>query len=456
MLIIQKGTLVSPAGTYKADIAIESGVIHSISRSITPGPQDERVDAEGLLVFPGFIDAHTHLSMDNGQIITADTFETGTQAAICGGTTTLIDFATQDKGETLQKALEKWHGLADTHAFCDFAFHMAITDWNEETRQALAGMVEQGITSFKIYLAYDALRVDDGQVLDILREMKNLKGLMGVHCENGTLINHEVARLRREGHLSPIAHALSRPAEMEAEAIARLLYIARIAEWPVAVVHLSSQLGLNEVRKARQMGQKVLVETCPQYLFLDDSLLALPDFEGAKYVCSPPLRKESDIRALREALAGGEIDTLATDHCSYNFKGQKELGKDDFSQIPNGLPGIEHRPALIYGLVQAGIISLEQMGQLLSTAPAKAYGLYPQKGALQPGSDADIVLWETGDFGTISAKTQHQNVDYTPYEGFQAAGRAKAVYLRGELVVQDGEPCGLRQGKYIPRTLPML
>ncbi len=451
MLIIQNGILVSPTGSFKGDLALEGGVIHSVSRRIEPGSSDEVVDAQGMYVFPGFIDAHTHLSMDNGQIVTADTFDTGTKAALAGGTTTIIDFATQDKGGTLKSALENWHSLADKNAYCDYGFHMAITDWSDETRKELDHMVAAGVTSFKTYMAYDSLRVDDGQLLDILTEMRRLKCLMGVHCENGTLVNFMVNRLRQQGHLSPAAHPLSRPPEMEAEAIDRLLYIARLADWPVAVVHLSSRLGLEEVRKARRMGQKVLVETCPQYLHLEDSLLSLPYFEGAKYVCSPPLRKKSDVLALREALLDGEIDTVATDHCSYNFNGQKDLGREDFSKIPNGLPGIEHRPSLLWGLV-----SPEKMCALLSAAPAKAYGLYPQKGSLAPGSDADIVLWETGDFGVISAASQYQNVDYTPYEGFKVGGRPKEVYLRGTRVVQDGQVCQMKQGHYVSRRLPAL
>lgn len=456
MLIIQNGTLITPEGERRADLGLEGGVITRMEERITPAPGDEVLDAEGCLVFPGFIDAHTHLDMDNGVTVTADDFDTGTAAALVGGTTAIIDFATQDRGGTLGQALKAWHEKADGKAHCDYGFHMAITDWNEETRRELDAMVAEGITSFKLYMAYDALRVDDAQLLDILREMKRIQGLLGVHCENGTLVNAMARKLREAGDLGPDAHPRSRPAEVEAEAISRLLYISRLADWPVNVVHLSSALGLQEIRKARAAGQKVLVETCPQYLLLDDSRLSEPDFGGAKFVCSPPLRKPADCAALREALGGGEIDTVATDHCSYNFHGQKELGLHDFSKIPNGLPGVEHRPALMDSLVHQGFVTDVQMGKLLSENPARAYGLYPRKGALKVGSDADIVIWQRGDFGTITAEKQRQNVDYTPFEGTPVTGRAREVLHHGEVAARQGELIRPRQGQYLKRGQPEL
>ncbi len=451
MLIIQNGTLVSPDGQTRADLRVSGGIIDAAAPRIDPAPGDEVLDARGCLVFPGFIDAHTHCDLDHGVTVTADDFETGTAAALAGGTTAIIDFATQDKGCTLKDALAVWRQKADGRSSCHYGFHMAITDWNDGARAELSDMMAAGVTSFKLYMAYDALRVDDAQILDILGEMKRIQGLVGVHCENGTLVNALSAKLRAQGRLSPAAHPLSRPAELEAEAVSRLLYIARLADWPVAVVHLSSALGLAEVRKARAMGQRVLVETCPQYLLLNDSVYGQPDFEGAKYVCSPPLRKPSDQAALIEALAGGEIDTVATDHCSYRFDGQKTLGGNDFTKIPNGMPGVEHRPAVIYSaLVDKGLLTPEAMCRLLSTGPAKAYGLYPQKGALTPGSDADIVIWEKH-IAPITAAAQLQNTDYTPYEGFMTTGRARAVLLGGEIAAQAGNVTRRHLGQYLRR-----
>ena len=454
MLIIQNGQLVEPEGIRRADLAVEGGLITQIENHIKPDPGDECLDAEGCLVFPGFIDAHTHFDMDNGVTVTADNFDTGTAAALVGGTTAVIDFATQNKGGSLREALAAWHGKADGNAHCDYGFHMAITDWNEEARAQLDEMMGEGVTSFKLYMAYDALRVDDAQIWDILREMKRIGGLLGVHCENGVLVNAMVKRLREAGDLSPAAHPRSRPPEVEAEAISRLLYIARMAEWPVNIVHLSGALGLREVRKARAAGQKVLVETCPQYLLLEDSRLDGPGFEGAKYVCSPPLRKREDCEALTQALRDGEIGTVATDHCSYDFRGQKELGLSDFSKIPNGLPGVEHRPALLYSLVERGVISPERMCALLSATPAREYGLYPRKGALRPGSDADIVIWEPGAFGRITAENQRQNVDYTPFEGFAVQGRAREVLLHGQVAARKGGLVRRGLGRYVRRSKP--
>ncbi|NLV57470.1 MAG: dihydropyrimidinase [Clostridiales bacterium] len=452
MRIIQGGTLVSGSETRRADLAVGGGRIVKVAESILPAPGDEVIDARGCLVFPGFIDAHTHLAMDNGTTVTADDFATGTAAAVRGGTTTLIDFATQDKGGTLAAALEAWKQRAVGVSSCHVAFHMAITDWNENTRREIADMAFHGVTSFKVYLAYDALRVDDAQLLDILRAVKSVGGLLGCHCENGTLVNALVAEQKRLGHLTPAAHPVSRPPEAEAEAVSRLCYIGRLADWPVTVVHLSTELGLHEAEKARAMGQRVILETCPQYLLLTDERYNKPGFDGAKYVCSPPLRKESDRQALLDAIRAGRIDTLATDHCSYNFQGQKTLGEGDFSRIPNGLPGVEHRPALAYtALADSGLIAPQALCRLLSENPAKLYGLYPGKGALLPGSDADIVLWETGVEETVSAATQLQNVDYTPFEGMRVTGRARDVLLMGETAVQNGVLVSRNLGTYVAR-----
>ncbi len=452
MKIIKGGYVVGSSGTQKLDVAVEGSKIAYVAAGIAPAPGDQVIDAEGCLVFPGFIDAHTHFDMDTGVTVTADDFDSGTAAALVGGTTSVIDFATQDKGMSLDEALHLWHLKADGQSHCNYAFHMAITDWNENTREALKHMAEQGVTSFKLYLAYDALRVNDAAMLDILREAAHLHLLVGVHCENGDLVNALIAEERARGRLSPAAIPASRPAPVEAEAVSRLAYVADLANCPVMVVHLSTELGLQEVKKARERGQTVLAETCPQYLFMTDAVYESAGFEGAKYACSPPMRSERDRQALRAALGSGLIDTVSTDHCAFNFKGQKEMGLHDFSKIPNGLPGVEHRPALMYNLVHEGLITKEQMASLLSERAAKIYGMYPGKGVIAPGSDADIVIWEEKE-GVICAATQGGNADYTPFEGTRTHGRARTVLLSGETAVHDGRIVKKGLGKYVKRGL---
>lgn len=450
-LLIKNGRVVVPEKTFDGDIRVEQGKITAIGPHL---PEDgcEVYNAANCLLFPGFIDGHTHLDMGTGATITADDFTTGTRAAICGGTTTLIDFATQDRGMTLAQALETWHKKADGRSCCDFAFHMAITDWNETTRAEIADMVKVGITSFKLYMAYDNLRVTDGEIYEILREVGRVHGIIGVHCENGDLVNEMIRENLRAGHLTPNYHPLSRPDFVEAEAISRYCYLAQAANVPIHIVHLSTALGLSEVRKARARGIKVYLETCPQYLTLDDSLYGDGDFEAAKYVCSPPLRGLEDQAALWSALKSGEIHTISTDHCSFNFKGQKELGRDDFSKIPNGMPGLEHRPVTIYTTgVAAGRITENDMARLCSENAARLFGLYPRKGVLAVGSDADIVVWDPETRGVIKAALQHHNCDYTPYEGMRIRGMAKAVFLRGQLAAENGQPVGGKTGAYIPR-----
>ncbi len=449
--VIKNGTVVTPRETFPADIRIENEKIAAVGKNL-PQEGAQVFDASGCLLFPGFIDAHTHLDMDTGTALTADDFHSGTRAAVVGGTTAIVDFATQNKGETLSEALENWHRKARGKASCDYAFHMAITDWNEAVSKEIDQMVRAGVTSFKLYMAYDALRVSDGELYEILKRVGQAHGIIGVHCENGDLVNEMVAENRRAGNLSPLYHPLSRPDFVEAEAVARYCYIARAAGVPVNIVHLSTRAGLEEARRARARGQKVYIESCPQYFTLDDGVYSLPGFEGAKYVCSPPVRKKADQEALWEALAKNEIDTVSTDHCSFNLKGQKELGKEDFSKIPNGMPGIEHRPAIMYTSgVAGGRMTNGQMAAILSENTARLFGMYPQKGVLAAGSDADIVVWDPSWRGTITAADMEQNVDYTPYEGYQAQGRARAVFLRGTQVAGDGKVIREHCGVYIAR-----
>ena len=452
MTIIQHGTLVLPDGLMQGDLAFENGVITRVAPAIEAGAGDAVCEAAGCLVFPGFIDAHTHLDMDSGTTVTADDFASGSRAAACGGTTTLVDFATQERGGTLTDALDAWHRKAEGKCACNYAFHMAVTDWNEQTRAELPQMFERGVTSFKAYYAYDNLRLDDAQMYDLLSALRSFGGVLGVHCENGTLVNRLQRQQLDRGVTGPAGHPASRPPVVEAEAIRRLCAVAKLADSPVHIVHLSSAEGLEEVRRARAAGQKVWAETCPQYLLLDESRYHLEGFEGAKYVMSPPLRSPADREALRAAVLGGEIDTISTDHCSYRFSDQKTLGRDDFTKIPNGAPGIEHRPALIYtSFVASGLMTAAQMSRLLSENPAKLFGMWPRKGQLAQGADADITVWDPRARWVIRAEAQHQNVDYTPYEGFEAAGRARAVYVGGQLVAKDGEPSGASAGRYVKR-----
>lgn len=450
-VIIKGGTVVTPKGSFLSDIRVENGKIAEVAQNISANGAPV-LDATGCLLFPGFIDAHTHFDMNTGTAQTADDFHSGTRGAIVGGTTTIVDFATQEKGETLAQALENWRQKAYGKSSCDYAFHMAITDWNDGVSREIDDMVREGITSFKLYLAYNNLRVTDGELYKILKRVGEVHGIIGTHCENGDLVNEMIAEKRAAGQLSPAAHPLSRPDYVEAEAVSRYLYIAQAADVPVHIVHLSTKAGFDEVLKARKRGQRVYVETCPQYLTLTDSRYHLDGFESAKYVCSPPLRAQQDQNCLWAALKTGEIDSISTDHCSFNFLGQKEQGREDFSKIPNGMPGVEHRPAVVYTYgVCENRITKEQMSALLSENAARLFGMYPQKGALLVGSDADIVVWDSAYQGEITAAHMEQNVDYTPYEGFAVTGRAKAVLLRGEQVVRDAAVVAQHKGAYVSR-----
>lgn len=455
MIIIKGGTLVCPDGLRVGDVALEGDKIVRIAASIEAGDDDEVADAAGCWVFPGFIDAHTHMQCWTGIDWTADSFETGTRAAACGGTTTIVDYATADRGVTMPDALAEWHKRADGTCTSNYAFHMAIAEWNERNRKDLAAMRAGGISSFKTYFAYDHLRLDDAQTLEVLEALKPFGGTLCVHCENGTLVDTLQKRVFEAGIHGPEGHPLSRPAECEAEAVSRLLYLAHLAgDARVNVVHLSTKLGLEAIRSAKARGQKnIFVETCPQYLLLDDTCFTRrgeDGLEGLEFVMSPPPRKPSDRAALRQALLDGEIDTIATDHCSFNLHGQKDRGVDDFRAVPNGGAGVEHRPALIATTFEDQLGPTE-LCRLMSENPARVFGMWPRKGCLAEGSDADVCVWDPSVEWTISAKTQHQNVDHTPYEGFVCHGRARLTYVNGVLAARDGEPTGATPGTYVPR-----
>lgn len=449
--LLKNGTLVSGEGTRKADILMDGEKISKIAPHIQAEDAEE-VNVEGKLLFPGFIDGHTHFDLEVAGTVTADDFETGTRAAVLGGTTLVIDFASQDKGgHTLKEGLSKWHKKADGKCSCDYSFHMSIVEWNEQTEKEIQDMIEEGITSFKLYMTYPAMMVNDGDLYRILKKLNEYGCFAGVHCENAGVIDAMIQEAKKEGRLGPENHPLVRPDTMEAEAVHRLLAIAKEAGAPVMVVHLTNKKAYEEILKARREGQTVYAETCPQYLLLDDSAYSKPDFGGAIYVCAPPLRKKEDQECLWEALKKGEIQTVATDQCSFTLE-QKEMGKEDFTKIPGGLPGVQTRGTLLYtyGVCQ-GRITAEQMCRLLSENPAKLYGVYPRKGVLLEGSDGDIVVFDPKKEDVISAKTHGYHTDNNPFEGFAVCGGIDKVFLRGNLVVDEGLLVKEKLGTYISR-----
>jgi dihydropyrimidinase len=451
--LIKGGTVVTAADSYVADVLVDQGKVAAIG--INMQTEVERtIDAGGKYVLPGAVDVHTHLDMPFGGTMSSDDFETGTRAAAMGGTTTLIDFAIQSKGSTLRAALETWQEKARGKACIDYGFHVAITDLPDAVLSEIPEMAEDGVTSFKLFMAYKgALQVDDGTFFRALRKARECGALIAFHGENGDVIDVLVKQMLAEGKTAPLYHALSRPPEAEAEATERAIALAEMADAPIYVVHLSAAKALDKVMAARDRGLPVYAETCPQYLVKSIEAYEEPDFGGAKYVCSPPLRDSSNWQPLWNGLATGHLQTVATDHCPFNFKGQKEMGRDSFAAIPNGVPGIETRLYLLYTAgVAGGKIGLNKFVDLVATAPAKLFGLYPDKGTIAVGGDADLVVFDPTVAHTVSAATLHQRVDYTPYEGFAAKGAVAAVLSRGEVIVEKGKFLGTAgAGKFLPR-----
>ena len=448
-ILLKGGTVVSSKGMKKADVLISGEKIVAVGRRLNADAAV--VDVRGKLIFPGFIDAHTHFDLEVSDTVTADRFDSGTKSAVAGGVTTIVDFATQNKGETLTDALNNWHVKAFANSTCDYAFHMAISDWNDEIKEELPAMFEQGVTSFKVYMIYDAMELRDREIYELITELKKYGGIVGCHCENSGIIGKLREESLARGETAPAYHALTRPDYTEAEAVRRFLTIAEAADAPVIVVHLSTREGLFEVERARSRGVKVYAETCPQYLLLDDSVLSRPFDESSKFICSPPLRKHEDQKALWQALSRDRLNTVSTDHCSFTLE-QKRAGAEDFTKIPNGMPGVETRAVLMYTYgVRKKKISPAQMCAYLSENPARLYGMYPKKGAIRVGSDADIVVFEPRGEGVISAAASHSACGYSPYEGVRTEGRVERVYLRGRLVCSEGEITLEHSGRYITR-----
>jgi dihydropyrimidinase len=445
-VLIKGGRIVTAADDYHGDIFIADSTVDVIGRDLVIDA-DRVIDARGKLVIPGGIDPHTHLQMPFGGTTTSDTFETGTRAAAHGGTTCIVDFAVQTKGTSTLEALEAWHGKAAGTTAIDYAFHMIITDMPEHRIPEMRRLADEGVTSYKLFMSYPgAMLADDGTIFRAMRKAGEDGTLVCMHAENGIVIDELVKIALAEGHIEPKYHAATRPTRLEAEGAHRALAIAEVARAPVYIVHLSCYDAVQELRLAQARGVMAHGETCPQYLLLDVDAYDEPGFDGAKYVLTPPLREKWNQNELWRALRGDTLHAISTDHCPFCLKEQKELGRDDFSKIPNGGPGIESRMSLIYHYgVSAGHIGLNRFVELTSTGPAKIFGLFPKKGTIAVGSDADIVVFDPEHEETISyynAKTHHMNIDYSAFEGFQVKGFTETVLSRGQVVIDKGEYVG--------------
>ena len=437
-VLVEGGRIVTATQDYIADILIEDGRIRAVG-GFDGVEADETIDASGHLVFPGGIDPHTHLDTPVAGTVISDDFDSGTRAAAVGGTTTVVDFAIQEKGADPRSSLMQWHAMADGKAAVDYAFHQIITDLPDSMLPSLDGLIDEGVTSFKLFMAYpNAWMLDDGAIFKAMRRTAENGGFIMLHCENGYAIEALVQDSLARGDSDPIFHARTRPAIAEDEATRRGIALAEMAGVPVYVVHMSSAGAVQAMAEARDRGVRAYAETCPHYLLLTDERLAEPNFQGANYVCSPPLRSAKHHDPLWNGLKVGDLQAVGTDHAPFFFE-QRQVGRDDFSKIPNGLPGIEWRVGLLYhyGVVE-GRISLNRFVEITSTNTAKLFGLYPRKGEIAPGSDADLVVFDPDGSTTLSSATQVTNCDYNPYEGSVLQGAIRVVLLRGKVVVRGG------------------
>ena len=441
--LVKNGTVVTASDRYQADIFIDKGVVTLIGQGLNL-PADTLIDASGKLVMPGGIDVHTHLDMPFGGTTSADDFETGTIAAAHGGTTTVVDFAIQNFGEGLYPAFEGWMKKAEGRAAIDYAFHMIVRELTDQVSGDMDRLTRhEGITSFKLFMAYPGVfQVDDATIFRALLKTRDNGGLICMHAENGGVIDTLVKEALRQGHTAPKFHALTRPTRAEGEATGRAIALAEMAGVPIYIVHLSCSDALEKVKQARDMGLPAYAETCPQYLFLSYDDYERPGFEGAKYVMSPPLREKWNQEALWKGLVKNDLQVVSTDHCPFcmNEPPQKQIGKDDFSKIPNGAPGIETRLMLLWdGGVRAGLIDAHRFVEITSANPARMFGLWPKKGTVAVGSDGDLVVWDPEKEIVLSAKTHHMRVDYNPYEGRTVKGAPAYVLSRGEVLVDHGQ-----------------
>lgn len=449
---IRNGTIVTPEGRVNGDLLLDGEQVAEVG-SVHATGADLEVDAAGRLLLPGGIDVHTHLDMPLGDLRTSDDFESGTVAAACGGTTTVIDYAAQGRGQSLRAALDDWMDRASGKSVVDFGFHMSLADLRPEIEDEMAALVEAGVPSFKVFMAYPGrMMLDDGAIYRVLARSAALGGMVCLHAENGPVIDVLVKEALARGECDARFHAVTRPPALEAEAVHRGIVLAGLAGAELYVVHLSSAEGLAEVREAKRRGQAVFAETCPQYLCLSEAAYDAGGLEAARFVMSPPLRAPSSSRALWEGLAAGEIDVVGTDHCPFDLEA-KRRHLSDFSRIPNGAPGIEPRLQLVYdGGVSGGSLTVERFVEITSTAPARLFGLYPRKGTLAPGADADVVLFDPHGQATLSASTHRMRVDYSLYEGRTVRGTIDAVWSRGERIVERGRYVGSRgRGRFLRR-----
>lgn len=455
--LIKNAKIVGAGESFQGDCLVDGEVVAQVGRDLSglEGDADRVIDASGKWLLPGAIDVHVHLEMPFMGTVSQDDYETGTRCAVAGGTTGVIDFCLPAQDQSLKDALAVWDAKAKDKAYCDYSYHMAITHWDESIKEEVKQMFAHGITSFKVFTAYKgALMIPDDAIYELMETVRELGGMVTAHAVNGDVLNIIAAKFAEEGKLSTHYHPLCQPPVAEGEATGRILELGHLAQNPAYIVHMTCREAVEELARCRLKGWESYGETCPQYLLLDDSVYDLPNFEGAKYVLSPPIRKKHDQEALWGALANGIVQTVGTDHVTFNFKGQKDMGKDDFRLIPNGLNGLEERLSLLYTYgVAKGRITENRWVEVCCTNPAKLFGLYPKKGVIAPGSDADLVIFDPNKNSTISAQTHHSKCDSNVYEGFSLTGSPSHVFVRGHISFEDGEFKGEKgRGQFLKRT----